>query len=67
MLEWTKSLYGKNMKISRVKKNDYLGININLSTMVDYLKGVISDFEEVEFLIGTEESPDTKNLYTVME
>ena len=44
MLEWTKSLYGKNMKISRVKKNDYLGININLWTMVDYLKGVISDF-----------------------
>ena len=36
-------------------------------TMVDYLKGVISDFEEVEVLTGTSASPSADHLYTVRE
>ena len=69
-----KSLYENNMQISRVKKHDYLRININFSiklqvavTMVDYLKGVISNFKAVEILTGTTASPDSKHLYIIRE
>ena len=44
-------LYVNDMQIYRWNKHDYLGMNLDLSvkgqvavTMVDYLKGVISDF-----------------------
>ena len=54
MLNCMKSLYGDGMQISRGKKHDYLGMNLHLLvkgqvtvTMVDYLRGVISDFEKV--------------------
>ena len=48
MIKWMKGLYGQDMRISRGKKNYYLGIIIDFSvrgkvsvTMVDYLKGII--------------------------
>ena len=46
MIYRVKSLYGNNMRISRGKKHNYLGMNLYFSvkdqfavTMVDYLKG----------------------------
>ena len=36
-------------------------------TMVDYLKGIIYDSEEVEILTGTAASPAAKHLYTIRE
>ena len=35
--------------------------------MVDYLKGVIYDFEEVEILTGTAASPVAEHLYYIRE
>ena len=74
MLNCMKSLYGDGMQISRGKKHDYLGMNLHLSvkgqvtvTMLDYLKGLISDFEEVEILTSTAASPSAKHLYTIRE
>ena len=34
-------------------------------TMVDYLKGMISDFEEMELLTGISASPATEHLYAI--
>ena len=36
-------------------------------TMVDYLNGVIYDFEEVEILTGNAASPAAENLYTIID
>ena len=54
MIEWMKGLYVQEMIVYRGKKHDYLRILLELSvrgqvavTMVDYIKRVISDFEEV--------------------
>ena len=74
MIEWMKGLYGQCMGISRGKKHDYLGIMIDFSvrgqvalTMVDYLKGLIYDFEEVEILTGNAASPAVEHLYAIIE
>ena len=74
LIEWMKGLYGNDMRISRGKNHNYLGVNLDFSvkeeimvTMVDYLKGVISDFEEVEILTGTAASPAAEHLYTIWE
>ena len=54
MIEWTKGLYGQDMRIYIGKKHYYLVMMLNFSVrgqvtvpMVDYLKEVISNFEEV--------------------
>ena len=74
MIEWMNGLYGNGMLISRGKKHDYLGMNLDFSVkgqvavnMVDYLKGVISDFEEVQVLTVTESSPAAEHLYRIRE
>ena len=74
MIEWMKGLYGQYMKISRGKKHDYLGMMLDLSVrgqfavaIVDYPKGVISDFEEAEILTGTDASLTAEHLYTIRE
>ena len=62
------------MRISRGKNHYYLGIIIYFSVighvvvkMVDYLKGIISDFEELETLTGTAASPAADHLYDIRE
>ena len=74
MINWIKILYGNHMRIYRRGKHAYLGMNLDLLvnvqvavTMVYNLKGLISDFEELEILTGTSESPATKHLYTIRE
>ena len=51
IIKWMKGLYVQDMRISRVKNHDYLGMILYLSvmgqvavTIVDELKRVISDF-----------------------
>ena len=50
IIKWMKSLYGQDMSISRGNKHDCLGMMLDFSvrlqvevTIVDYLKGVISE------------------------
>ena len=74
MIKWMKTLYGDDLRISRKKRHDYLGMSIDLLaerqvtvTMVEYLKGVISNFEEVKILTVTASSRAKRHLYTVRE
>jgi hypothetical protein len=70
MISWLKSIYGKDMRVSRGKKHDYLGMDLDYSvpgevrvTMVDYLKRVITEFLEV--ITGGATSPAAEILFTV--
>ena len=74
MIERMKGIYGQYMRISRGKKHDYLRMILDFSvrvkvavTMVDYLKGIISDFEEMETLTGTATSPAAEHLYAIRD
>ena len=74
MIKWMKGLYRHNMRISREKNHGYLRIIFEFTlrgqvavTILDYLKGIISDFEEVETLTGTATSPAAEHLYTIRE
>ena len=74
IIEWMKILYGDNMRISKGKKHDYLGMNIDFLlkvkaevTMVEHPKGVIYDLEKVETLTSTAALSAAKHLYTVRE
>jgi hypothetical protein len=69
-IEWLKSIYRVEMRISRGKKHDYLGMDLYYSipgevqvTMVDYLKRVITEFPEV--MTGGAVSPAAERLFTV--
>jgi hypothetical protein len=51
MIKWLKSIYGEDMRVSRGRVHDYLGMTLDFTkkgevkvTMIDYLKKVISDF-----------------------
>ena len=73
-IEYMKGLYGQGMKVSSGKKHDYLRMMLKLSLrgqvtvkMVDYIKGLIYDFEEVEILTGTSASPAAEHLYAIRE
>jgi hypothetical protein len=51
MISWLKSIYGEDMRVSRGKRHDYLGMDLDHSvtgevqvTMVDYLKRIITEF-----------------------
>jgi hypothetical protein len=53
VINWLKSIYGKDMRVSRGGVHDYLGMMFDFTnkgdvkvSMVDYLKGVIDDFPE---------------------
>jgi hypothetical protein len=53
MIVWLKNIYGNDMRVSRGKKHDYLGMDLDFTepgqvkiTMIPYLKGVIRDFPE---------------------
>jgi hypothetical protein len=70
MISWLKSIYGEDMRVSRGKKHDYLGMELDYLvpgevrvTMVDYLKRVITKFPEV--ITGGATSPAAENLFTV--
>jgi hypothetical protein len=46
-IEWLKKIYGQDIRVSRGKKHDYLGMEFEYSndgevkiTMINYLKGV---------------------------
>jgi hypothetical protein len=69
-IEWLKSIYGADVRISRGKKHGYLGMDQDYSvpgevkvTMVDYLKRVITEFPEV--ITGGAVSPAAERLFTV--
>jgi hypothetical protein len=70
MISWLKSIYGEDMRVSRGKKHDYLGMDLDYSvpgevrvTMVDYLKRVITEFPEVT--TGGATSSAAEKLFTV--
>jgi hypothetical protein len=70
MITWLKSIYGDDMRVSRGRVHDYLGMTLDFTkkgevkvTMFDYLRGVINDFPEE--ITGTAMSPTTTNLYDV--
>jgi hypothetical protein len=69
-ITWLKSIYGEDMRVSRGKKHDYLGMDLDYSvpgevkvTMVDYLKRVITEFPEE--ITGTASSPAAERLFTI--
>jgi hypothetical protein len=69
-IAWLKGIYGEYMRISRGKKQDYLGMDLDYSipgegkvTMVDYSKRAITEFPEV--ITGEAVSPATERLFTV--
>jgi hypothetical protein len=70
LITWLKSVYGEDMRVSRGKAHDYLGMTLDFTnkgevkvTMIDYLKGVINDFPEI--ITGTAIMPATANLFDV--
>jgi hypothetical protein len=69
-ITWLKSIYGEDMRVSRGKKQDYLGMDLDYSvqgevkvTMIDYLKRAITEFPEE--ITGTASSPAVERLFTV--
>jgi hypothetical protein len=69
-ITWPKSIYSEDMRVSRGKKHDYLGMDLDYSvlgevkvTMVDYLKRVITEFPEE--ITGTASSPATERLFMI--
>jgi hypothetical protein len=70
VIAWLKSIYGDSMHVSRVLVHDYLGMTLDYATkgevkvtMVDYLKGVLNDFQEV--IEGHAQTSAADNLFTV--
>jgi hypothetical protein len=70
LITWLKSIYGEDMRVSRGRVHDYLGMILDFTnkgeakvTMIDYLKGVINDFPEI--ITGTAITPATTNLFDV--
>jgi hypothetical protein len=69
MIDWLKGIYG-DMKVSRGKVHDYLGMTLDYSkkgevkvTMIDYMKVVIEDFPKVIYRVAA--TPTTENLFKV--
>jgi hypothetical protein len=69
-IEWLKSIYGQDMQVSRGKKHDYLGMDLEYSndgevkiTMINYLKGVLDDFPEA--IVNTAATPAADHLFTI--
>jgi hypothetical protein len=65
-----KSIYGKDMRVSRGKPHAYLMMDLDFTnpgevkiTMIDYLNGVLEDFPELITRSAT--SPDADHLFTV--
>jgi hypothetical protein len=70
LITWLKSVYDEDMRVSRGKVHDYLGMTLNFINkgevkvaMIDYLKGLINDFPEI--IAGTAITPATANLFDV--
>jgi hypothetical protein len=70
LITWLKSVYGEDIRVSRGKVHDYLGMTLDFTnkvevkiTMIDYLKRVINDFPEI--ITGTAITPATANLFDV--
>jgi hypothetical protein len=69
-ITWLRSIYGEDMRVSRGKEHDYLGMDLDYSvpgevkvTMVYFLKRVITKFPEE--ITGTASSPAAERLFTV--
>jgi hypothetical protein len=68
-IDWLKSIYGEDMRVSRCKKHGYLGMDLDYSvpgevkvSMVDYLYRAIDEFPEL--IVGTATSPAADHLFT---
>ena len=53
VIDWLKGIYGDNMRVSRGKVHDYLGMILDFSqkgecrvTMIDYIKQILEEFPE---------------------
>jgi hypothetical protein len=69
-IEWLKSIYVKDMRVSRGKKYDYLGMDLYFTadgkvkiTMRDYLQDVLEYFLEIIF--KTAATPAADHLFTI--
>jgi hypothetical protein len=69
-IDWLKSIYGKDMHVSRGKKQDYLGMGLDYSvpgefkvSMIDYFKRIIDELSEL--IMGTSVSLDVDRLFAV--
>jgi hypothetical protein len=70
MIDWLESIYGE-MRVSRGKVHEYLGMTFNLEThgggvkvtMIYYLKGAIRDFSEN--IAGSAATPIGDQLFEV--
>ena len=72
VINWLKGIYGEHMRISRGKKHDYLGMDLDFShdgevwvTMVNYVQQIIDDFPEE--IIQSPYSPAALHLFTVRD
>ena len=69
IIEWFKSIYGSNVRVSRGTTHDYLGMMISYLenkvriSMADYIKKVISGFPED--IHGSAATPAGENLFKV--
>jgi hypothetical protein len=71
VITWLKTIYGEDMRVSRGRVHDYLGMTLDFTnkgevkfTMINYLKGVINDFPEI--ITGMAITPATTNIFDVI-
>jgi len=68
-IEWFKSIYGTDVRISRGTTHDYLGVMLSYSnkqvriSMADYVKKVINGF--IEDIHGSASTPGAENLFQI--
>ena len=71
LIDWFKSIYGSNVRVSRGRTHDYLGMMLSYSdgkvriSMADYVKKVIAGFPED--IHGVASTPAGENLFQVRE
>jgi hypothetical protein len=69
-IKWLKSIYGKDMRVSRGKKHAYLGMDLDYSndeevkiTMINYLKGILENFPEA--IVKRAATPAADHIFTI--
>jgi hypothetical protein len=69
-IEWLKSIYRQDMRVSRGKKHDYLGMDWKYSnggevkiTMINYLKGVLEYLPDA--IVKSAATPASDHLFTI--
>ncbi len=71
LIQWFKSIYGANVRVSRGTTHDYLGMMLSFSngqvriSMADYIKKVIEGF--MENISGSASTPASEHLFQVRD